>query len=303
MKVFITGGTGFVGSALTRSLVDEGNDVTILTRRIQKDKPLFKDVRYIEGDPTIKGPWQEGLAGNDAVINLAGALIFKRWNKKNKDAIRDSRMFTTKNLVEGLTRGMDKETLFISNSAVGYYGFRGDEELTEESSPGTDFLADVSREWETAAQEAEKIGLRVIICRLGIVLGKEGGALKMMTPLYRYYLGSPLGSGNQWFSWIHMKDLVNIYISLIHDRDAHGIFNCTAPNPVRNREMTKTLGRVLKKPVFMPSVPGFLIRLIMGEFGDTILKGQRVFPKKLQHMGFSFQFPDLQKALEDILQE
>ena len=303
MKLFITGGTGFVGGALTRRLAQKGHEITILTRGNRRDQYLIQGVSFIEGDSTKKGDWQELLTDYDVIINLAGASIFRRWTKKNKKAIIDSRIFTTENLVEGLMGRKSSGALLISTSAVGYYGFHGDEELSENSPPGNDFLASVSKEWENAAKKAEKYGARVVICRLGIVLGKEGGALKQMIPLYKWYMGSRLGSGRQWFSWIHQEDLVNIYLFLIRNKDIFGPVNCTSPKPVRNKDMTEIMGRVLKRPTFMPAVPGFMIRLFMGEFGDTLIKGQRVLPEKLREAGFKFRFPELQHALEDILRE
>jgi uncharacterized protein (TIGR01777 family) len=301
MKVFITGGTGFVGKALTERLLEEGYEVTVLTRKHTGKKLLDGGLSFIEGDPLERGEWQKSLNDYDVIINLAGFGIFRRWNKKNKRAILESRIFTTKNLVQGLTGNSNRETLIISTSAVGYYGYHGDEILAEEDLPGSDFLAKVSAEWEREAMEAGKSNARVVICRLGVVLGKEGGALRKMIPLYKYYMGSPIGSGRQYFSWIHMKDLVNIYAFLIKNRKISGPVNCTAPEPVRNGDLSKILGRVLKKPVFMPNVPGIVISLVLGEFGNTLLKGQRAVPKRLQEMGFEFKYPDISVALEDIL--
>ena len=247
-----------------------------------------------------KGKWQNGLGDYDVIINLAGASIFKKWTKKNKNIIRESRIITTNNIVDGLKNDVRGTTL-LSASAVGYYGFHGDEALQEESPAGTDFLAVLSNEWEKAAQEAEDAGARVVTCRFGIVLGKEGGALRNLIPLYKYWMGSPLGKGDQWFSWIHLQDLVNILLFLIRNTDISGPVNCTAPEPVRNREMTRIIGEVMNKPVFMPSVPGFMIRLILGEFGNTLLNGQRVLPEKLEKAGFLFRFRDFSMALRDIL--
>ena len=301
MNVFITGGTGFVGKALTERLIEEGYEITVLTRKYTGKQYPTETLSFIEGNPTERGDWQKHLNDYDVIINLAGAGIFRRWNKKNKKAIRDSRILTTKNIVEGLTGNSNRGTLLISTSAVGFYGYHGDEILTEESPPGKDFLATVSAEWENTAMEAGKYNTRVVICRFGVVLGKDGGALEKMILPYRYYMGSPIGNGRQFFSWIHLKDLVNIYAFLIKKGNMSGPVNCTAPEPVRNTDMTKILGMVLKRPVFMPHVPGFAITLAMGEFGDTILKGQRVVPKRLLEMGFNFKFPDLAGALEDIL--
>jgi len=301
MKIFMTGGTGFVGTSLTRKLVEQGHQLTILTRKISGDPSPSRGVSLIEGDPTKEGTWQEHVSGHEAVINLAGASIFRRWTKEAKAMIRDSRILTTKNLVEAMSARTGAETTLISTSAVGYYGFHGNEELDESHPPGDDFLASLSKDWEEAAIKAEMYGARVILCRFGIVLGKLGGALGQMTPLFKSGLGSPLGSGKQWFSWIHEQDLINVYLFLLDHKNLSGPINCMAPESVTNREFTKALGKALKRPTFMPAVPGFILKIIKGEFGNVLLKGQRVAPKKLSDAGFDFQFPRVNDALQDLL--
>lgn len=301
MKVFMTGGTGFVGRKIIGTLKKRGHEITVLTRRMTARASWNDGVSFIEGNPMEQGDWQEEVAGHDAVINLAGATIFTRWSRSSKEMILDSRVLTTKNLVKALKGGGGKETLFLSTSAVGYYGFHGDEELDEESPSGEDFLATVSKEWEAAALDAASLGARVIILRFGIVLGREGGALKQMMPVFKKYLGSPLGSGKQWFSWIHERDLADIYTFLMDQKEISGPINCTAPHPVRNRELTRALGDALGKPTFMPAVPGFMMKMVMGEFGSMLLKGQRVIPRKLLDKGFHFRFPEIQEALADLL--
>ncbi len=301
MNIFITGGTGFVGSILSSRLTEQGHHVTILTRSLRADRPPMQGVSFLEGNPTKNGDWQENVPDYDVIINLAGASIFKRWTKKNKRAIRDSRILTTRNLIEALSARKGKVDLLLSASAVGYYGFHGDEELDEGSPPGNDFLASVTQEWEASALEAEGYGVRVLPCRFGIVLGAKGGAIGKMIPPFKWYLGSPLGTGKQWFSWIHQQDLVNIFLFLMDTKNISGPINATAPHPVRNQELTRILGQVLKKPTFMPPVPGFLIKLIMGEFGSVLLKGQKALPRQLTDMGFRFQYSDIREALEDLL--
>ena len=301
MKVFITGGTGFVGTTLTQKLAQEGHEVTVLTRSLKGQPGALQGGSYVEGDPTKKGPWQEKVAEQDVVINLAGASIFTRWNDETKKLIWDSRIQTTKNLVEALSARKDEETHFLSTSAVGYYGFHEDEVLDESSPSGDGFLAALSREWESAALKAKDNGVQVTLMRFGIVLGKRGGALQQMIPAFKWWMGSPLGSGNQWFSWIHEQDLVDIFLYLIKEKRISDAVNCTAPNPVTNRELTQVLGEALGKPTFMPAVPGFVMSLILGEFGSVLLKGQRVAPKKLLDSGFRFSFPDLKSALKDLL--
>ncbi len=301
MNIFVTGGTGFIGSSLTKRLVELGHDVTVLTRNkvIVQDSP--KGLNFVLGDPTRQGPWQEQVRDHEIFINLAGASIYRRWTKKNKVLIRSSRIETTKNLVTAMKRCRGKETLLLSTSAVGYYGFHGDEELDESDIHGGDFLAHLSKDWEAEALKAEQYGVKVLLCRLGIVLGAAGGTLGEMVPMFKYYLGSVLGSGEQWFSWIHQKDLENAIIFLLDRKDMSGPVNCVAPNPVRNREFTKALGDVLAKPSVLPSIPGFVIKLIKGEFGTVLLQGQRVVPNKLSHAGFEFQYPHINHALMDLL--
>ena len=301
MNIFITGGTGFVGSALSKSLLEKGHSVKILTRNITKDKNHSDRLSFIEGDSTQKGQWIDQLTDCDVVINLAGASIFKRWTPEYKQTLIKSRIRTTENIVGGLSGRKKGKLLLISTSAVGYYGFHGDEELDESAFPGSDFLASLSMEWEAAANEAQKAGARVIINRFGVVLGKDGGAVPMMIPLFKYWLGSPLGKGGQYFSWIHITDLVNIILFQVENKDLYGPFNCTAPNPVTNMEFTGAIATAMNKPLFMPPVPGFALRLIMGEFADVLLKGQRVIPRRLTDAGYSFEFPEIKSALEDIL--
>jgi uncharacterized protein (TIGR01777 family) len=303
MKIFMTGGTGFVGTTLTRHLIEQGHQVTILTRKAPSNltRAEGEDVSYLEGDPMLRGAWQKGVLQHDIIVNLAGASIFRKWDRKAKEVIRDSRVLTTTHLVEALAGGVEKETTLLSTSAVGYYGFHGDEVLDEESPAGNDFLASVTREWEGAASRAEDFGARVVICRFGIVLGKSGGALGEMKPLFQKGLGSPLGSGNQWVSWIHEKDLVDIYLFMMATNDLSGPINCTAPEPIRNRDLSQALGKALGRPTILPAVPGFVVKMIKGEFGAVLLEGQRVFPKKLLTYGFQFHFSDIETAFKDLL--
>ncbi|MDY6879324.1 MAG: TIGR01777 family oxidoreductase [Desulfatiglans sp.] len=301
MKIFITGGTGFVGTTLTGRLAEHGHEVTVLTRRISGDPIPAKGVTLLEGDPTRPGAWQEEVSRHETIINLAGASIFRRWTKKAKAMIRESRVLTTKNLVNAMEARQGNETTLISTSAVGYYGFHDDEELDESRPPGDDFLASLAGEWEAEALRAQQFGVQVLICRLGIVMGAKGGALGQMIPLFRRGLGSALGSGEQWFSWIHEQDLIRIYLFLMDQKDLRGPVNCTAPNPIRNREFTKALGKALKKPTFMPAVPGFILGAVKGEFGNVLLKGQRVIPRKLLNAGFEFQFARIDEALQDLV--
>jgi uncharacterized protein (TIGR01777 family) len=300
MKILITGGTGFVGTQLTSHFIQEGNEVTILTRSLKRSGEAPRGISYLQGDPTQKGPWQEAIKDHDAVVNLAGASIFAKWTGEYKKVLRESRVSTTRNIVEGMPSRPQKEFTLLSTSAVGYYGFCGDEELTEESPHGEDFLAQMAVEWEGEALKAKAKGARVVITRFGIVLGEKGGALGQMIPLFRKFIGGPIGSGRQWFSWIHINDLAEAFVFLMKHPEISGPVNVCAPDPVRNKDLAKALGKALHRPSFMPA-PGFMIKLVLGEFGSVILEGQRVIPRRLLDNGFIFQYPDIDKALKGVV--
>lgn len=298
MKAFLTGGNGFVGTNLIRHLLNGGHDVTVLLRDEKKGSRLPRQVSIVVGPSTKPGKWQEAVAGHDLFINLAGASIFKRWDEKYKQLLRDSRILTTRNLVDALPAG-SRATL-LSTSAIGYYGFRGDEELTETSSPGSDFLATLAQDWEAEALKAESKGVRVVITRFGVVLGQDGGALAQMTLPFRFFVGGPLGDGSQWMSWIHIDDLCRAALFVASHDKIRGPVNFAAPGPITNRDLSHTIGKILGRPSFFPA-PGFMIKLVMGEFGDVILNGQRVIPKVLLENDFSFKFPTVERALKDLL--
>jgi uncharacterized protein len=301
MKVFITGGTGFVGGYFTRRLIQLGHEVTVLTRFVKKREDIPREVRWVEGDPRKPGRWQEGVPGHDVVINLAGKSIFTPWTKKARKSILESRVLTTRNLVESLGTPAAPRVL-LSASAVGYYGSREDDEILDETTTaGDDFLAEVGVAWETEARQAERFGARVVLCRFGIIMGRNGGALEKMVPAFKFMMGAPLGSGRQWFPWIHQEDLFGAMLFAAEKEAVEGPVNCTSPNSVRNEELTRTLAEVVHRPLFMPRVPGFVLRTILGEFGDILLKGQRAVPAKLQSHGFRFKFPTLRGALEDLI--
>ena len=298
MKIFITGGTGFVGTKLVPFLLQQGHEVALLTRSKRAVQPAVSSLRVIEAEPTQRGPWQGIVKEYDTIINLAGASIFSRWTEEKKRILRESRLLTTRNLVEAIEPG--RAISFFSTSAVGYYGFHGDEILTEDSPPGKDFLAQLARDWESEALKAEGKRARVVLTRLGIVLGEKGGSLGQMIPLFRKYLGGPIGSGKQWFSWIHIDDLLRAYIFLAQHPEISGPVNFTAPHPVTNAELAKSLGKALGRPSFLPT-PGFMLRLILGEFGSILLEGQRVIPQKLMEAGFPFQYASIDRALASVI--
>ena len=297
MKIFITGGSGFVGTNLASDLLQKGHSVIAVGtssahKMIQHDK-----FHYISADTTIQGGWQDALKDVDGVINLAGKNIFKRWSDTYKDEIYNSRILTTRNLVEAITDR--KDITLCSTSAVGYYGDRADEILKEDDLPGNDFAANVCRDWEKEAFQAEAKGVRVAAMRFGVVLGKNGGALAKMVPAFKSFAGGPLGSGLQWFPWIHMDDLMAAIIFILEHPDVKGPFNLCSPNPVRNRDFAGALGRVLNRPSVMRA-PAFMIRVIMGEMGKSLMSSQRTIPDKLLKHGFTFQYPDISDALHNL---
>jgi uncharacterized protein len=299
MNIFMTGGTGFVGTYLTKRLISEGHKVTILTQPQGGAELKTAGLTYLAGNPTIKGKWQDAVKEHDVIINLAGASIFSRWTPEQKKILLQSRIETTRNLVSALPDN-SKHITFFSTSAVGYYGFHEDEELTENLPSGNDFLARLAYDWEQEALNAQDKGARVIITRFGIVLGKNGGALGQMLPLFKYFLGGPLGSGRQWFSWVHMHDLAEAFIFLLKHQEINGEVNLCSPKPVRNVDLGRAIGKILHRPSFMPA-PGFMIKLILGEFGSVLLKGQRVIPRRLLDAGFKFKYPNIEDALRSII--
>jgi uncharacterized protein (TIGR01777 family) len=299
MKIFLTGGTGFVGTFLSRELLKLGHEITILTR--QKEPPAAADSRiiFVTGDPKQAGPWMAEVARHDWIINLAGFSISNKWTEENKRMLYDSRVLTTRNLVAALAAG-DRRQLFCSTSAPGYYGPRGEEALTEASPPGQDFLARLAQDWEAAALKAQDLGIRTVITRFGIVLGKDGGMLGQLVPLFKSFVGGPVGSGEQWLSWIHQQDLVQAYLFLLEHQDLTGPVNFTSPTPVRNQDFAKALGRALGRPAFMPA-PAFMMRLMLGEFAEVVLTGQKILPQRLLAAGFQFRYPTIDQALEHLL--
>ncbi len=297
MQVVITGGSGFVGTHLGRFLLNQGHSVSALGTRPAFNRIDHPGFQYLCADTTRPGDWQQLLPHADLIVNLAGRSIFQRWSRKYKQQIYNSRILTTRHLVEALPTSTS--TTLISTSAVGYYGHCGDSELTEAAPLGRDFLSGLSQDWEAEALAAASKGARVVLARFGIVLGSGGGALAKMVPAFRSFVGGPLGDGRQWFPWIHIKDLVGALNFLATRSDLEGAYNLSAPHPVRNLEMAQTLGRILARPAKM-AVPAFMLKLTMGELADVLLSSQRAVPAKLLEAGYRFQFPKLEAALSDL---
>jgi uncharacterized protein (TIGR01777 family) len=300
MRVFITGGTGFVGTNLTKFLIDRGDQVTIMARNFKSQGTDQKNLDFVAGDGMKPGKWQEVVPQHDLLVNLAGVSVFKRWDDSYKKLLRDSRILTTRNLVDAIPVEPRSPITLLSTSGTGYYGFTGDAELAEESPPGNDFLANLAQDWEAEARKAETKGVRVVIARFGIVFGKDGGALTQMALPFRFFVGGPVGNGKQWVPWIHIEDLCRAMLFLAQKQDIQGPVNFTAPEPVKNKDLAKAIGKAMHRPSFMPA-PSFMIKLVLGEFGSVILKGQRAVPRVLQRCGFTFRYPGIQEAVSSLL--
>lgn len=309
MRVFVTGGTGLVGGLLVKKLRERGDQVVALSRRPDAATLLGDGVTVITGDPTTPGPWMDAVANCDAVVHLAGEGVFnRRWSQEFKDLIYSSRIKSTDNIVAALGKapaaslpdGRGSSRVLINASAIGYYGPHGDEELTESSLAGNDFLAKVCLDWEKAAQAATVHGVRVVLLRTGIVLDNTGGPLtKMLTP-FKMFVGGPIAGGRQYMSWIHREDEVGLILLALDHPEMNGPLNATAPNPVTNREFSTALGKALGRPSFLPT-PGFALKITLGQVAEIITTGQRVLPRKAQEAGYVFKFSELEAALRDLL--
>ena len=297
MKIAVTGATGLIGSALGKRLHKQGNEILAITRRKNLSSPyavVHWDVERGEFDATA-------LEGIDAVVHLAGETIAERWSAKKKALIRSSRVEGTKLLVEGLKSLSKRPSVLVSSSALGFYGNRGDEELDESAAPGTGYLPEICQDWESEAARAKELDMRVVSMRSGIALSTKGGALAKMLLPFKLGLGGPVGSGRQWMSWIHIDDVVGGYHFALHQPEFSGVANLTAPQPARNAEFTKALGRALSRPAFLPA-PGFALKLVFGEMAqDLLLDGQKVLPRRLEQAGYKFQHPGLDEALQDVI--
>jgi uncharacterized protein (TIGR01777 family) len=298
MQTLITGGTGFVGRHLSAHLCGQGHRVTVIGSRRRPDDLDPSRCRYLQADTSQPGDWQEAVSQSDLVVNLTGRTIFKRWTRRYRQQLYDSRILTTRHIVAALPE--QTGTLLINTSAVGYYGDGGEQLLSETSPNGNDFLAGLSRDWEAEALRAAAKGTRVVLPRFGIVLGADGGALASMLPAFRRFAGGPIGSGRQWFPWIHIDDLVGAIQFFVDRDDLDGPFNLCSPEPVRNGEFARRLGRLLGRPAAV-KVPGLALKLALGEAAEVLLAGQRAIPAALQAAGFAFRFADLDRALTDLL--
>lgn len=300
MKVLVTGATGFVGQRVVKQLLEAGDEVVVLTRNIAKGALyLGSKCKYYQWIDTSTVPPEEAFQGVQAVIHLMGeGIADKRWDEDQKKKIYDSRIVATSKLIERISSMSVKPSVLVSASGVGIYGNRGDEEITEQSSTADDFLARVCKDWEAEALKAKNLGIRVAVIRTGVVIGKDGGALKKMLPIFKLGAGGPVGSGKQYMSWIHVDDIAGMYIHAIKDASIEGPLNGTAPYPATSKDFAKQLGKTLGRPAFAPA-PSFALKLVFGEMSQVLLEGQKVLPVKFKEKKFRFRFPTLEMALKE----
>ncbi|WP_447977409.1 TIGR01777 family oxidoreductase [Candidatus Nitrospira bockiana] len=302
MHLVIAGGSGFIGRALCRTLIDSGHRVTVLSRDPQRAQAALPVGTAVVGwDGRTLAVWHRRLDDADAIINLSGEPVAdKRWTTRRKQALRDSRIGTTRLLVQALSQIHRRPMTLIVASGVGYYGPRNSTPLTEDSPPGSDFLARLSYDAEQEAKQAERHGVRVVLFRIGIVLGSEGGALPRLVLPFRFFLGGPVAPGTQWMSWIHREDLVGLLQWVLGHPSLHGPVNAVAPESVTMRAFSATVGRVLGRPSWLP-VPELVLRVALGELATLLTTGQRVQPQVALRLGYHFRYPHLTEALQDIL--
>ena len=298
MRIVIAGGSGFLGRPLAATLARQQHEVVVLTRRNTAGLPAG----YVSWTPDgTTGPWAGRLEAADAIINLAGASIAgRRWTAARKQELRDSRLLATRSLVAALRAAAPRRRVFVHGTGIGYYGSCGTEEIAEDHAPGGDFLGQLGVAWEAEGNAARDTGVRVVVLRFGLVLAPEGGVLGRMLLPFRLGLGGPFGSGEQYMPWIHRRDWIDLVRWSLITTAAEGPFNATAPQPVTNREFTRTLAKVLGRPHVL-RVPASALRLALGELADALLTGQRAVPKRALDMGFHFRYPSLEPALRDLL--
>jgi uncharacterized protein (TIGR01777 family) len=300
--VIVSGATGFIGGALVRALLQRGDTVVALTRNVQTArKRLPPGVEAVEWNIHDEGPWMDAFNGADGVVNLAGENAFiKPWTERQKQRILRSRVDATEAVVRAITRAEPRPRVLVNASGMDYYGSQGATVLTEESPTGSTFLAGVVRQWEAAARKAEDLGVRVVLLRSGLVLGRQGGILPLVALPFRFFMGGVIG-GKQWISWIHIDDEVALIIYALTHGDVHGPVNAGAPNPVPMSEFSNEIGRALGRPVWAP-VPSGIVRTVLGEQGNVILGSIRLQPKAAQDAGYRFQYPELSQALHEALE-
>lgn len=307
MTIVIAGGTGFLGSPLAELYAEEGHDVRVLTRALSPGQSRHDPGTGMPGVTRVgwnpdgrSGPWADAIAGAGAIINLAGASIGdRRWTPQRKAEIRDSRILVTRSLVQAIGAAGAPPRVFVSSSAVGYYGTSNGDTKTEESAAGRDFLAGLCVDWEREAQAAAQHGVRVAIIRSGLVFERSGGVLAEMMRPFRFFVGGPVGSGRQYLSWIHRLDWIEMVRWIVATPEAAGPINLTAPHPVTNRDFARALGRAIRRPALLP-VPGFALRIAIGEFAEYVLTGQRAVPARALALGYHFRYPELDMAFRGI---
>lgn len=303
MRVVVTGATGLIGRAVLAALIDRGDDVVALSRDQQRAREVLDDRVDVQvwSRPADEPPPEAALAGADGVVHLLGEEIAQRWTPQAKERIRQSRVASTRLLV-GALRALPAErrpATLVSQSAVGYYGAHGDEPIDEQAPPGSDFLADIVVAWEREALAAAE-DLRVVVTRTGVVLARAGGALAKMLPFFRLGIGGPVAGGRQYVAWVALDDVAGALLFCLEKPEATGPVNLTSPNPVPNAELSRALGRVLKRPAVLP-VPGFALKILYGEMAQVVTTGQRALPARLQQLGYHFRHPELEAALRDVL--
>jgi len=301
MRVAVTGATGMIGAALVRALVGRGDEVTALSRNAERAREALDVPAATWADPKAEQPPLDALRGRDAVVHLLGEVIAQRWSDDAKREIRDSRVLSTRNLVGSLSQlsAEERPRTLVSGSGAGWYGHRGDERLDESTTePGDDFLAQLSADWEAEARRAEELDIRVVLNRTGVVLSESGGALEKMLPFFKAGIGGPVAGGHQYVPWVHVDDVLGATIFALENEGASGPVNVTAPEPATNTELSKALGRVLRRPAFAP-VPGLAVKALYGEMAEIVITGQRAVPGRLEELGYRFRWTELEAALRD----
>ncbi|MFO0585898.1 MAG: TIGR01777 family oxidoreductase [Polyangiaceae bacterium] len=300
--ILITGGSGFLGRRISEELIGRGDRVTVLSRDAAKTRgKVPPGVRTAGWTPTREGPWYDEVENVDAVVHLAGEVVAQRWTEQKRKEIVESRVGSTDRLVEAIGRAKHRPKVLVSASAIGFYGAHDPGETLDENSPrGSGFLAELVEKWEASAKKAEEHGVRVVNLRIGVVFGKGGGALEKMLPAFRFFVGGPIGSGDQFYSWVHIDDIAGLAIEAIDDERYAGPINATSPYPATAGEVAKTIGATLNRPSFF-KVPKAIVSVLMGEAAEVVTESQRVLPKRAIELGYEFRYARLQPALEQIL--